>query len=173
MICNAQRRVSTRPSRAPASSRHVECTCSLIPIIPMPPGAARPQRRPGPCTPTSPPCPHGLRFPFYFHTHQPTSPPRHYLGTLSTMVCACPWNAPLLLLLRWAGLSFRPPPTKAALFRQAYHSSRLSLRPISLTYISLRPTASNLLPAANHLPPLTRPPDESGRARLPLCLLHR
>jgi hypothetical protein len=34
LICNAQRRVSTRPSHAPASSRHVECTCSLIPIIP-------------------------------------------------------------------------------------------------------------------------------------------
>ncbi len=31
LICNAQRRVSTRPSHAPASSRHVECTCSLIP----------------------------------------------------------------------------------------------------------------------------------------------
>jgi hypothetical protein len=36
LICNAQRRVSTRPSHAPASSRHVECTCSLIPIIPKP-----------------------------------------------------------------------------------------------------------------------------------------
>jgi hypothetical protein len=30
LLCNAQRRVSTRPSHAPASSRHVECTCSLI-----------------------------------------------------------------------------------------------------------------------------------------------
>jgi hypothetical protein len=30
LICNAQRRVSTRPSHAPASSRHVECTRSLI-----------------------------------------------------------------------------------------------------------------------------------------------
>jgi hypothetical protein len=36
LICNAQRRVSTRPSHAPASSQHVECTCSLIPIIPKP-----------------------------------------------------------------------------------------------------------------------------------------
>jgi hypothetical protein len=36
LICNAQRRVSTRPSHAPASSRHVACTCSLIPIIPKP-----------------------------------------------------------------------------------------------------------------------------------------
>jgi hypothetical protein len=36
LICNAQQRVSTRPSHAPASSRHVECTCSLIPIIPKP-----------------------------------------------------------------------------------------------------------------------------------------
>jgi hypothetical protein len=30
-ICNAQRRVSTRPSHAPASSRHVECTRNLPP----------------------------------------------------------------------------------------------------------------------------------------------
>jgi hypothetical protein len=37
LICNAQRRVSTRPSRAPASSRHVECTRSLKPIMPQPP----------------------------------------------------------------------------------------------------------------------------------------
>jgi hypothetical protein len=36
LIRNAQRHVSTRPSHAPASSRHVECTCSLIPIIPKP-----------------------------------------------------------------------------------------------------------------------------------------
>jgi hypothetical protein len=37
LICNAQRRVSTRPSHAPASSRHVECTRSLKPIMLQPP----------------------------------------------------------------------------------------------------------------------------------------
>jgi hypothetical protein len=47
LICNAQRRVSTRPSHAPASSRHVECTCSLIPIIPKP-SRHGPTRRPPP-----------------------------------------------------------------------------------------------------------------------------
>jgi hypothetical protein len=38
LICNAQRRVSTRPSHAPASSRHVECTVAVR----SRPGAARP-----------------------------------------------------------------------------------------------------------------------------------
>jgi hypothetical protein len=47
LICNAQRRVSTRPSHAPASSRHLECTCSLIPIIPKP-SRRGPTRRPPP-----------------------------------------------------------------------------------------------------------------------------
>ncbi len=46
LICNAQRRVSTRPSHAPASSRHVECTCSLIPIIPKPSRRGPTRRRP-------------------------------------------------------------------------------------------------------------------------------
>jgi hypothetical protein len=48
LICNAQRCVSTRPSHAPASSRHVECTC--IPIIPKPstPVPSVPRRPHGP-----------------------------------------------------------------------------------------------------------------------------
>jgi hypothetical protein len=45
LICNAQRRVSTRPSHAPASSRHVECTRSLKPITAASP--ARPNSEPG------------------------------------------------------------------------------------------------------------------------------
>jgi hypothetical protein len=55
LICNAQRRVSTRPSHAPASFRHVECTCSLIPIIPKPSRRGPTRRRP-----PSPAC-HGVR----------------------------------------------------------------------------------------------------------------
>ncbi len=42
LICNAQLRVRVGPAvHAPASSRHVECTRSLISIIPKPPGSAR------------------------------------------------------------------------------------------------------------------------------------
>jgi hypothetical protein len=54
LICNAQRRVSTRPSHAPASSWHVECTRSLIPIIPKPSRHGPTRRRP-----PSPAC-HGV-----------------------------------------------------------------------------------------------------------------
>jgi hypothetical protein len=51
LICNAQRRVSTRPSHAPASSRHLECTRGLKPIMPQP-SRHGPTRRP----PPSPAC---------------------------------------------------------------------------------------------------------------------
>ncbi len=63
LICNAQRRVSARPSHAPASYRHVECTCSLIPIIPKPPGAARHAISPFPSTPWRPPHRHATALP--------------------------------------------------------------------------------------------------------------